>query len=482
MCLLLAYHLVRSTISRPILELTNYMVALAGGDKTRDVPGAARGDEIGGMARAVEVFKRNALEVVRLTADQGAAAARFEAERAQTRLTMLRDMVAAGVRTGETMIRLGQMKQAISEASERAQGIAAAVEELGTSINSISENSTVASQESQTAEQAANGGVASAGKAITAIEQIAGAANQTASEVNTLATESSQIGEIVGQIERIASQTNLLALNATIEAARAGEAGKGFAVVATEVKNLATQTAKATEDIRHRIERLRARMDAMVAAITQSVTAVAQGREVISGLGGQLEEISARVGATTRKMGEISAILVQQSAASTEVSQGTNKIAELSARNNDEINATLTSMDKLSELINTQVGSFSDLGPRALVEIAKNDHANFKKRVADVVTGREKDLTADRLADHQTCRLGKWYESVQDDGIRDDPAFKALLEPHKRVHDSGKEALRRFAHGDHMGTMNQIERLESSSREVIDCLDRLGTSIAQRAA
>ena len=393
---------------------------------------------------------------------------------------MLKDLVAAGTRSGETVICLGHMKQAINEASERAQGIAAAVEELGASINSISDNTCKVNVDSQSAEQASSQGVTAARSAVQSIEQISTASGQAARDVELLAAESAQIGDIVAQIESIASQTNLLALNATIEAARAGEAGKGFAVVATEVKNLAAQTSRATDDIRHRIENLRSRMSTIVGSMQQSVSAIAGGREAVARLGGQLEDISGKVGGVTSKMAEISSILVQQTAASNEVSQGANLIAEISQRNNEEIFTTLASMDRLSDLINSQIGTFTDLGDLALIEIAKNDHVTFKKRVADVLIGRNTELKADGLPDHHLCRLGKWYDTVKDRAIRDQPAFAALLVPHQRVHDAGREALSLFRAGDRLGTMAAVERLEASSHEVIECLDRLGTALAEQ--
>ena len=478
----LAYLVVRRGITGPLAGIAATMSRLAEGDTSEDVAGAERKDEIGDMARAVRVFRLNALRVDSLTDEQRRAEATFEREKARTRLGMLKDLVTAGIRSGETVIRLGHMKQAISEASERAQGIAAAVEELGTSIHGISDNTTQVNQESQGVEQAALSGVTASRSAVQSIEQISVAAGQAAREVELLAGESAQIGDIVAQIESIASQTNLLALNATIEAARAGEAGKGFAVVAGEVKSLASQTARATDDIRQRIERLRGRMSGIVDSMGQSVSAIAGGREVVARLGERLEEISGKVGGVTSRMGEISAILTQQTAASNNVSQGANLIADISQRNDVEIFETLTSMDRLSDLINSQIGTFTDLGHLALIEIAKNDHVTFKKRIADVLIGRNVELKADGLPDHHLCRLGKWYDAVQEPFVRNQPAFSALLEPHKRVHEAGRETLRLFQAGDHLGTMAAVDRLEAVSQEVIACLERLGSAVSAHFA
>jgi methyl-accepting chemotaxis protein len=222
-------------------------------------------------------------------------------------------------------------------------------------------------------------------------------------------------------------------------------------------------------------------MTDIVAAMERGAGAVAHGRESVTAVGGQLEDIARRFHAVTGKMTEIAAILTQQTAAANEVSKGTMAIAAITAKNGEEIVSVFKGLDRTSAVLNSQIGTFADLGSRAIIEISKNDHVNFKKNVVGALTGIS-DLTADKLPDHHSCRLGKWYDAVKDEAMRRHPAFTALAEAHKRVHDAGKEALRCNAGGNDPGTLAAVDKLEAASREVLGHLDRLGKDQASAAA
>ncbi len=295
--------------------------------------------------------------------------------------------------------------------------------------------------------------------------------------MQALAGASQQIGAIVDQIQAIASQTNLLALNATIEAARAGDMGKGFAVVANEVKTLANQTAKSTEDIRERIAALTAGMDAAVAAMMESNQATGVGERAVDQMSGRLEGISGRIDGVAQRVRDISGILGQQSAAAHGVADGGGRVAALARQNLGEIDTMLVALGKASATLDARVEDFSSLGTaRAIVEIAKNDHVRFKRTVVDRLLGQG-DATGP-LSDHHTCRLGKWYDSVQDQRILSHPAFARLKEPHARVHEHGKTALEMHAAGNAEAVRQAVEAMNRASREVLDILDEIGAALA----
>jgi methyl-accepting chemotaxis protein len=258
-------------LTRPIGALTLAMRRLADGDTSQAAPGTTRGDEIGEMARAVDVFRDNAIERHRLE-----AAARTEQDERQQhqrrieglidgfRADMTRMLETVGTQaermqttatrlTGvadQSLDRTSVATVASRDASNNVTMVAAAAEELAASIREI------AARVAQT---------------VTIVSEASERAQQSNDKIAGLAVSAQRIGDVVKLIRSIAEQTNLLALNATIEAARAGDAGRGFAVVAGEVKQLADQTAKATQDIATQIEGIQAATDEAVEAI-QAIT------------------------------------------------------------------------------------------------------------------------------------------------------------------------------------------------------------------
>jgi len=295
-------------ISLPLGKISERMRALAGGDKTIDVPYAEKRDEIGDLARALDVFKSQALEMDRLREEQEAMRAQAERDKhaAMQRLAgdfeskvgvivsavgdgaiQMRDTATQMADTaGKTSTQATNVAAASEEATRNVQTVAVATEELTSSISEISRR---VSESAMTAR-----------RAVTEAERT----NET---VQSLAQAAQKIGEVVQLISDIDSQTNLLALNATIEAARAGEAGKGFAVVASEVKSLANQTAKATEDITVQITDIQQASGTAVHAIEAIGKIIAEIDEISTGIAAAVEQQGAATEEISRNVQEAAA-------------------------------------------------------------------------------------------------------------------------------------------------------------------------------
>ncbi|MFZ5609139.1 MAG: HAMP domain-containing methyl-accepting chemotaxis protein [Pseudomonadota bacterium] len=328
--------LIANMISGPIRRITKAMRQLADGDKTVEIAGRDRRDEIGAMANAVQVFKENAIEMERLQAEQEAqrkereeaerqARAR-EAEAERQRLAreeearrqaakekraamqQLADGFESSVRSVVEMVASAATQ--IKASAQSVTGAARSSSELSVSVASAAEQASMNVQTVASATEELTKSLGDVSHSVADSSEIAGRAVERAERtdeiVHGLASAAQRIGEIVELIQSIAEQTNLLALNATIEAARAGDAGKGFAVVASEVKNLASQTAKATEEIGQQIGSIQS-------VSKEAVDAISDIRSIIS----EINTISAAVANAIQ----------QQSAATQEIASSTNQAA-----------------------------------------------------------------------------------------------------------------------------------------------------------
>jgi len=299
----LAIMLTRSIVD-PLSRLTLAMVSLADGDQDIEIPARGRRDEIGAMAATVQVFKDTAIATGRMAREQ--AAEQEEKERRAARLIDLcaefdqkasRGLadVAASTRDAGEAARV--MTVVIDRARKQSATIAASAEQTSANVQTVA-----TAAEELTASVREIGRQASQSNLMT--RQAADDARRTNDSVQNLAAVANQIGDVIRLINDIAAQTNLLALNATIEAARAGEAGRGFAVVANEVKNLAGQTAKATEEITAQIGAIQTATGDVAQSIHQIAATVASISEVATNISAAVEQQEAATSEIARNVGE----------------------------------------------------------------------------------------------------------------------------------------------------------------------------------
>jgi methyl-accepting chemotaxis protein len=328
-------------MSRPLIAITNVMERLSSGETDVSIPGGDRKDELGSMAGAVDVFRRNMIEARAMREAQEASKQQAEVEKKALQRQMadrfeadVKSVVGAVAKATEEMQRVaGEITASVNGTSERSAAAAAATNEASTSVNMVAAaTEELASSVTEIGRQVSH----SSGVADAAVAK----ADQTTKMVGSLAAASEKIGDVLRLIGAIAGQTNLLALNATIEAARAGEAGRGFAVVASEVKELASQTAKATEEIAGQVAAIQSATGDCVIAI--------------EGIGDTIREISSVATA-------IAAAVEEQDSATREIARSVQQAAAGTSEVSLNVSGASQAADQSRTLANNVMGAAGQL-------------------------------------------------------------------------------------------------------------------------
>jgi len=330
-------------LSRPLAAITAVMNRLSGGEIDVTIPGSERHDELGTMAGAVDVFRRSMIEARGMREAQEASKQQSELEKKALQRQMadrfeadVKSVVAAVAQATNDMQRAaGEITTSVGGTSQRAAAAAVASDEASASVNAVA---------AATEELASS--VAEIGRQVTHSSEVADSAvlkaGQTTEMVSSLASAAEKIGDVLRLIGAIASQTNLLALNATIEAARAGEAGRGFAVVASEVKELANQTAKATDEIAGQVA-------AIQAATGDCVTAIGGISNTIREISGIATTIAAAVEEQDSATREIARSVQQAATGTSEVSVNVTGASQSADQSRTLANNVATATGQLSQ-------------------------------------------------------------------------------------------------------------------------------------
>ncbi|MBV8836065.1 MAG: HAMP domain-containing protein [Alphaproteobacteria bacterium] len=343
------------SIAKPIRRIAAILLELGNGNKQVDVPYVGRGDEVGDAAHAANTFKENLIRIEKLEAEQKEAEQRAAAQR-KADMHKLADEFQAAV---------GGIVEAVSSASTELEAAAGTLtktaevtQTLSGAVAAASEQASANVQSVASATEEMTSSVTEISRQVQESSRIAGdavkQAQQTDARINALSSAAGRIGDVVKLITAIAEQTNLLALNATIEAARAGEAGRGFAVVASEVKQLASQTAKATDEISTQISGMQVATQESVAAIKEIGGTIGRISQIASTIAAAVEEQGAATQEIARNVGEAAKGTQQVANNITDVNRGAGETGSAST----QVLASARSLSSESNHLKVEVDKF----------------------------------------------------------------------------------------------------------------------------
>jgi len=466
---LILFWLLHRSVTKPLARATGFAQDMAGGDLTGSLAQSDSRDEIGSLTRALSGMAENWRTAIMNTNNGVDTLDTFSGE-----MNKVSHNLSSGA--DETSEKANTVASAAEEMSTNMSSVASAMEQTSTNVNNLAssgeEMSTTISDIS-----------ANAYKTREITKEAVEVARQSSENITKLGNAAQEIDKVSESIAAISSQTDLLALNATIEAARAGESGKGFAVVAGEIKELARQSAEATEDIAAKVKSIQGATDSAVRDIEKVAATINKVDEYVESIAASVEEQSAatreiadNVSQSSSGVDEVNEHVNQSSSAASQIAE---EIASVNSEARDisalstEIEATSRELGNISARLRGIVSEFSFGEPLFEVGKVKSAHLKWRTRMESLVHG-DISLKPEEVASHHECEFGKWYYDDQtQQKLGEIEKFKHLGEVHAELHKVARKIAEEVQNGRMEKARSLLEEMEDIRKRLFDTLDEL---------